>query len=294
MWLINAPPPVAIKDLVVEQFVFRGRVVAVGLFVGVLFMVLFVRMVQLQVVDHEHFRTLSENNRVKILPIEPTRGLIYDREGVLLAQNTPSYSLEVVPESVENLDALLADLRRHISISESDEARFRQRFEAALVRRRPFDAIPLRLRLSDDEVSRFAVNLYRFPGVSVNARLSRHYPLGSLMAHVVGYMARINEQDLLSIDEAHYRASTHIGRTGVERAYEELLHGEVGYQHVETNAHNRVLRVLPGRQEAAAGNDLHLSVDASLQAAAEAALGDENGTVVALNPSTGGVLAMVS
>ncbi len=293
MLLINTQP-VTIKDLAVEQHVFRRRIMVASAFVLFALMLLLVRMGQLQLVEHEHFRTLSENNRVKILPIEPTRGLIYDRNGVVLARNTPSFSLDVIPESVKDLDALIEKLRELVFISESDEARFRARFAAAIRERRPFDAIPLRLRLSYEEMSRVSVDLYKFPGVDVRARLSRDYPLGSLMAHVVGYVARINDDDLLEIDEARYRASTHIGRTGVERAYEDLLHGEVGYQHVETNAHNRVLRLLPGREDAAAGSNLYLSVDVSLQAAAEAALGNERGAVVAINPRTGGVLAMVS
>jgi penicillin-binding protein 2 len=290
MFLINTQPAaLAIRDIVGEQFLFRSRAFVAGALVALGLTILFSRMVQLQVLEHQHFRTLSENNRVKIVPIEPTRGLIFDRNGVVLAQNIPTYSLDVVPEAVRDIDTLLEELRALVSITESDERRFRD----ALSKQGRFDNVPLRLRLGDDEVARFAVNRHRFPGVDVKARLSREYPLGSSMAHVVGYMARINEADLDVIDQRNYRASTHIGKTGVERAYEDVLHGDVGYQHVETNAHNRVLRVLR-REEARAGSDLHLAIDGNLQAIAEAALGDENGTVVAINPLTGGVLAMVS
>ncbi|MGB0750930.1 MAG: penicillin-binding protein 2 [Gammaproteobacteria bacterium] len=290
MLLINTrPATLAMQDLVAEQLVFRARVIAAVAFVALAFLILILRMAHLQVTEYDHFRTLSENNRVKILPLEPTRGLIFDRNGVVLAQNVPTYSLDVVPEAVEDITVLLEQLREMVVITEGDERRFRQ----ALNEQGRFDNVPLRLRLTEEEVARFAVNRHRFPGVDIRARLSREYPLGSLMAHVVGYMNRITEDDLDRIDETNYRASTHIGRTGVERAYEEVLHGEVGYQHVETNAHDRVLRVLE-REEASPGADLHLSIDAGLQAVAEAALGVENGTVVAIDPLTGGVLAMVS
>lgn len=290
MFLINERPIVlTIKNMVVEQVMFQRRAFVAGTAVALGLMLLFGRMVHLQVLEHQHFRTLSENNRVKIVPVEPTRGLIYDRNGVVLAQNTPTYSLDVVPGAVRDIDALLTELRMLVTITESDEKRFRK----SLSNQGRFDNVPLRLRLDDEEVARFAVNRHRFPGVDVRARLSREYPLGSLLAHVVGYMGRINEEDLEVIDTVNYRASTHIGKTGVERAYEEVLHGRVGYQHVETNAHDRVLRVLR-REEANAGSDLHLSIDVTLQAEAEAALGEENGSVVAIDPLTGGVLAMVS
>jgi penicillin-binding protein 2 len=256
---------------------------------AVMLLLLLARMVQLQVVEHAHFRTLSESNRVKIVPLEPTRGLIYDRNGTVLAQNTPTYSLEVVPDAVGNVDELLHELSEYVSLSPLDAERFKREVK----RRHRFDRVPLRFRLTDQEVARFAVVRHRYPGVDVHARLSRDYPLGSLAAHVVGYMGRINERELGEIDPVDYRASTHIGKTGVERAYEEVLHGSVGYQHVETNAQGRVLRVLD-REDATPGADLYLSIDGRLQATAEAALGPENGAVVAINPRTGAVLAMVS
>ncbi|MEM7408489.1 MAG: penicillin-binding protein 2, partial [Pseudomonadota bacterium] len=272
-----------------ETVLFQNRVVVAG-FVSVCLMLLLLgRMIQLQVFEHIHFRTLSENNRVKIVPVAPTRGLIYDRNGIVLAQNTPTYSLDVIPDSIDDVDTLIEELARLVTITELDIARFKR----ALNSSHRYDGVPLRLRLSDEEVARFAVVRHEYPGVDVRARLSRDYPLGALAAHVVGYMGRINERDLERIDRTNYRASTHIGKTGVERAYEELLHGGVGYQHVETNAQGRVLRVLL-RQDATPGADLHLSIDVALQATAEAALGAENGAVVAVNPRTGGVLAMVS
>lgn len=289
MLVINARPNVLLRDPARETVLFRTRAYVAGALFAALLCLLFGRMVQLQVIEHAHFRTLSESNRVKILPLAPTRGLIYDRNGIVIAQNTPFYSLDVVPDAIKDMDALLADLSQIVRVSELD----RERFKRAVKRRHRFDNVPLRLRLTDEEVARFAVVRHRYPGVDVHARLSRDYPLGSLTAHVVGYMGRINERDLGRIDQRNYRASTHIGKTGVERAYEDVLHGQVGYQHVETNAQGRILRVLL-RQEATPGADLHLSLDSRLQATSEAALGDENGAVVAIDPRTGGVLAMVS
>lgn len=289
MLVINARPTVMLKDPARETVLFQNRVLAAGFVSACLIFLLLGRMVQLQVFEHTHFRTLSENNRVKIVPVAPTRGLIYDRNGIVLAQNTPTYSLDVIPDSVEDVDALIKELAQFVTITELDISRFKR----ALNSTHRYDGVPLRLRLSDEEVARFAVVRHQYPGVDISARLSRDYPLGALTAHVVGYMGRINEQDLERIDRTNYRASTHIGKTGVERAYEEVLHGGVGYQHVETNAQGRVLRVLL-RQDATPGADLHLSVDVGLQTTAEAALGSENGAVVAVNPRTGGVLAMVS
>jgi penicillin-binding protein 2 len=289
MLLINARPNVLLKDPARETVLFRGRAIAAAVIFLALTVMLGVRMVQLQVFEHTHFRTLSENNRVKVLPVVPTRGLIYDRNGVVLAQNVPTYSLEAVPDSIKNADQLLAELGQLVAISESDIGRFKRILKSA----HRFNYIPIRLRLTDEEVARFAVVRHRYPGVDVHARLSRDYPLGALLAHVVGYMGRITEKDLEKIDQTNYRASSHIGKTGVERAYEEVLHGGVGYEHVETNAQGRVLRTLL-RQDATPGADLYLSIDVGLQATAEAALGDEIGAIVAINPRTGGVLAMVS
>ena len=282
-------PLLTIKDSSREARLFSTRAAGAAFIAGVLALVLVGRLAHLQIFQYQHFATLSENNRVKIVPIAPTRGLIFDRQGEILAQNLPSYSLEVVPEAVDDIDALVAELREIVEITDGDEEAFR----TALARKRRFEKVPLRLRLEDHEVARFSVNRHRFPGVDIGASLTRDYPLDALGVHVVGYVGRINRRELDRIDQAEYRGTTHIGKTGVEASYEEWLHGKVGYQRVETNAQGRILRVLD-RHDPVPGRNLFLTVDAGLQRTAEAALGDENGAIVALDPVTGAVLAMAS
>ena len=282
-------PLLAVKDSPRGPYLFSVRAFSAAVIVGILALLLIGRLVHLQIVKLQHFTTLSENNRVKIVPIAPTRGLIFDRRGEVLAQNLPAYSLEVVPEVVEDVDALIADLREIIEIGDEDE----EAFLVALTRKRHFEKVPLRLRLEDREVARFAVNRHRFPGVDVVARLTRSYPLGALGGHLVGYVGRINKHDLDRIDQADYRGTSHIGKTGVEASFEDWLHGKAGYQRVETNAQGRILRVLE-RHDPVPGRNLYLAMDARLQRTAEAALGDENGAIVALDPVTGAVLAMAS
>ena len=282
-------PPLTIRDLSRESHVFSVRAISAAVIVGILVLVLVGRLVHLQIIKHQHFTTLSENNRVKVVPIAPTRGLIFDRNGEILAQNLPTYSLEVVPEIAGDIDELIEQLREIIDIDDTAEETFR----VALARKLHFENVPLRFQLDDREVAAFAVNRYRFPGVDVHARLIRNYPLGLLGSHVVGYVGRINKQELERIDRANYRGTTHLGKTGIEASYEDWLHGRVGYQHVEINALGRILRVLE-RHEPIPGKNLYLTLDAALQRTAETALGDENGAIVALDPTTGAVLAMAS
>ena len=282
-------PLSTIKDASRESRVLSVRAVSAAIIVAVLTVLLLGRLVHLQVFKHEHFTTLSENNRVKIVPIAPTRGLIFDRRGEILAQNLPAFSLEVVPEVVDDVDTLIAELGELIAITDADVEEFR----AALVRKRRFEKVPLRLRLDEHEVARFAVNRHRFPGVDIGARLTRDYPHGALGVHLVGYVGRINRRELDSIDQADYRGTSHIGKTGIEASYEDALHGKVGYQRVETNAQGRILRVLE-RHDPIPGRNLFLTMDAKLQRTAETALGSENGAIVAVEPATGAVLAMAS
>ncbi len=278
-----------LKDLAEESSLFRNRVLIAALGIALLTLALCARLVYLQFVSHEHYQNLSHNNRVNILPLAPTRGLIFDRNGVVLAQNVPSYSLEVVPEAVADMDALLNELREIVAIREIDEQRFRK----ALKRKKSFQGVPLRFLLSEREVANFAVNRHRFPGVDIQARLSRDYPLGTLAAHLVGYVGRISEADVARLDAVAYRGTSHIGKIGIERSYEGLLHGGPGYQQVESNAAGRTLRVLE-RTPPRPGNDLYLHLDAPLQALAEQALSGLRGAVVAIDPNTGGILALVS
>ena len=278
-----------ITDSSRESRLFSMRALFAAIVVGALTLVLVGRLVHLQIFKYQHFTTLSENNRIRTVPIAPTRGLIFDRQGEILAQNLPAYSLEIVPELVEDLDTLIADLREIIEITDADE----DAFLVALARKRGFERVPLRLRLDDREVARFAVNRHRFPGVDIGARLIRNYPLGELGVHLVGYVGRINKRDLERIDQAGYRGTSHIGKTGVEASHEDRLHGKVGYQRVETNAQGRILRVLE-RHDPVPGKNLFLTMDAGLQRTAESALSDENGAIVAIDPGTGAVLAMAS
>jgi penicillin-binding protein 2 len=251
--------------------------------------VLVARLGYLQIVSHEHFSTLSDSNRVRLQPLAPTRGLIYDRNGVLLADNLPSFRLEIVPEEVDELQATL----RHLGELVALEPQQLERFERQRQRRPAYEGVPLKLNLSDEETARVAVEQHSLPGVHVQAALTRYYPLGPRAVHLLGYVGRISEEELEVIDIGQYRGTTHIGKNGVEKAYEELLHGRVGYQQVETNAQGRALRVL-NQTAPTPGHDLHLSVDIRLQAVAEDALGDFNGAVVAIDPRDGEILAMAS
>ena len=278
-----------LKDNLRESQLFSNRA-AVALVLMVLAMVALVaRMVYLQIVAHEHYATLSRNNRVSIVPEAPTRGLIFDRKGVILAQNLPSYSLEIVPERCDDVDQTIATLRQLIDISDDDIARFKKR----LKHQRRFQSTPLRFRLSDEEAAIIAVNRYHLPGVEVVARLTRDYPQGRLAVHAVGYVGRINEKELALIDRSNYTATSHIGKLGVEKAYESLLHGRVGSQRVETNVLGRVIRVLQ-RTPPTPGIDLVLTLDMALQKVAKKALGEERGAVVAIDPRNGDVLVMAS
>lgn len=252
--------------------------------------VLIGRFYYLQIIEHETYSTISDRNRVQVQPVPPTRGLIYDRNGVLLAENRPVFSLTVIPEQVSDMDALIGDVRDIVDVSSGDVENFRERLDE---RRRPFEPVPLRYHLTEAEMARLAVNRHSLPGVEMEARLVRYYPYGRLTSHVLGYVGRINEQDARRIDQVAYAGTHYIGKTGLERVYEKELHGEVGYQNVETNARGRVMRVLE-RDDPSPGQDLTLNLDIRLQQVAHSALGDRRGAIVAINPETGGLLAQVS
>jgi penicillin-binding protein 2 len=278
-----------IKDHAAEARLFRRRALAAVAVMALLLAALAARLVYLQVSSHEHFSTLSRDNRVKILPVPPTRGLIYDRHGKLLAGNVPTFRLEITPEQVRDLEGTLQGLAELIEISEVDLVRFHRLRQ----RMRRFHSVPLRFHLSEEEVARFAVNRHRFPGVDIAAVLARHYPFGAHAVHAIGYVGRIDEHELRRIEAANYAGTSHIGKVGVERSYEEILHGRAGVQQVETNAQGRLLRVL-GKTPPVPGHNLVLTLDLRLQMAAEAALGEFRGAVVALDPANGDVLALVS
>lgn len=279
----------SLRDTGRESAINSERVVVAVLIVVLALSVLAYRYYTLQIVDYDRFLTESERNRVRLEPIPPKRGLIYDRKGRLLATNEPTHVLSIVVERAGDTGDLLNQLQSLVEISDEDIERFDER----KARRRPYDAVPLKLKLTDEEIALIGVNRHELPGVTVEAQLTRYYPYGDLLSHVIGYVGRINEQETTEIDEANYRGTLHIGKVGLERRYESILHGTVGYQNVEANAHGRVLRVLD-RQAPVDGANLQLYLDLDLQRAALEALGDQRGAVVAIDPQNGGVLALVS
>ncbi|NOX92139.1 MAG: penicillin-binding protein 2 [Gammaproteobacteria bacterium] len=278
-----------LKDHFRETRLFTNRAVIALLLVAALMILLLVRLFYLQVLQHDTYSVQSDNNRVHIRAVPPTRGLIYDRNGALLAENLPSYQLEITRERVSDLDATIAELRQLIEISDENIARFKKR----LKRTRRHKPVSLRTRLSDVEVARFAVNRHRFPGVETVAHLYRHYPFNGRGVHALGYVGRISEQELQRIDNTNYEGTDFIGKTGIEKFYEDLLHGEVGVEQLETNAQGRTLRVLD-RTPPIPGLNLYLNLDIELQRIAETAFGDNNGALAAIDPSDGSVLALVS
>ncbi len=269
--------------------IFKFRAIVAAIICLLMLGGLLFRLAWLQIVDYAHFADLSEHNRIRLMELPPTRGLIYDRNGVILAENTPTFHLEIIPEQVENMEATLKGLGEIVTLSESEIERFKDQLRV----RRSFQRISLRTRLNEEEVARLAVNRHRFPGMDINARLSRYYPQGEAAAHAVGYVGRISESELTVIDEGNYRGTTHIGKTGLEKYYEAELHGQVGRQKVEVNAQGRVLRVID-KVAAVAGNDLVLNLDIELQRIAEEGLAEFAGAVIAIEPHTGAVLVFVS
>ncbi len=269
--------------------IFKFRAIVAAILCMLMLGGLLFRLAWLQIVDYAHFADLSEHNRIRLMELPPTRGLIYDRNGIILAENKPTFHLEIIPEQVDDMGATLTGLGEIVALSEAEIERFKEE----LLVRRSFQRISLRSRLDEDEVARLAVNRHRFPGVDINARLSRYYPYGESVAHAVGYVGRINERELVVIDVGNYRGTTHIGKTGLEKYYEAELHGRVGRQKVEVNAQGRVLRVLD-KVPPVAGNDLILNLDIELQRIAEDGLGDFAGSVIAIEPHTGAVVTFVS
>ena len=280
---------ITLKDSEHETGIIAKRVYIAGAIVVLLVAILILRVFYLTVLQHEHFTTLSKSNRVKITPIPPIRGLIYSREGEVLAENKPTYSLEVIPEQIENVDELIVQLKEIIPINDKDI----ERFKKALKKKRRFENVALRFNLNEEEVALFAVNRHRFPGVDVVAGLNRYYPLGKDLVHTIGYVARIDEEDIKRLDVSNYSGTSHIGKLGIEKSYESVLHGEVGYQQVEVNAQGRVIRVLD-RTPPKPGENLHLTIDLSLQQIAIDALKDKRGAIVAIDPTNGDILTFVS
>ncbi|MBT7175952.1 MAG: penicillin-binding protein 2, partial [Gammaproteobacteria bacterium] len=282
--------PLALKDHSWESRIFFERIVVCFGVLVTLTLLLVARFFYLQIVQHDVYATLSDKNRIQIQPLPPIRGLIYDRNGELLADNSPSFNLTITPERVDDLDQTLEHLGSTLRLTDEDITGFRNRVGR---RQRPFESVPLLFKLTAEKIAQFSVDRYALPGVEVEAKLVRHYPRGELMVHAVGSVRRINESDARRLDAVAYSGTNHVGKIGVEKFYEEDLLGSVGYQQVEINARGEVMKILKSNLPSR-GKDLILHVDSSLQAAASAALGDRRGTVVAIEPKTGGILALVS
>ncbi len=278
-----------LKNTFRERLIYGRRMLVSLLVVLGMTGVIVSRYTQLQVFDYDIYKTQSDRNRIQLLPIAPKRGLIFDRNGELLAENIPSYTLMVIRERVKSLDDTLKAISEIIELDESDIEQFKRR----LKRRRPYQEVPLKFRLTEDEIAKIAVNRYRIPGVEVDAQLVRHYPKGELFAHVLGYVGRIGEKEQDEIDRVNYSGTHFIDKIGLEKYYEDLLHGTVGYQNAESNAHGRILRVLE-RHDPIPGGDIQLHIDAQIQQVAYDALKGEQGAIVAIDPRDGGVIAMVS
>ena len=285
--------PPELKDPEREAYRFRRRLTIAGVLMLAAFGGLFGRFFYLQVIQHGHYQTLAESNRVAIVPIAPNRGVITDRNGVVLAQSYSAYTLEIMPSRVANLDATIDQLAKIVEIQPRD----RKRFKRLLDESKRLESVPLRTRLSDEEVARFAVNQYRFPGVDIKARLFRQYPFGDVASQLVGYVGRINDHDLERIDAwnetANYKGSDYTGKIGVELSYERELHGGTGVEEVEVDSSGRAVRTL-SRTPPVSGNNLRLALDINLQKVAEEAFGSRRGALVAIEPATGEILAFVS
>lgn len=280
---------VRLKGAAPQIKLYRKRVLAVTIGMFILILCLITRLFWLQVIEHNQYTTLSNQNQLSLLPIAPNRGLIYDRNSILLAKNDPVFSLEVIPDKVKNLSLMLKKLETFIPLSQEELKQFYRQ----LRNHRPFDLVPLKLALTPQQVAKFSVNQYYFPGFVIKARLMREYPYGSAMAHVVGYVGRINARELARVNATNYSATNFIGKIGIEKYYENLLHGTVGYQQVETDASGRIVRVI-SRTPPIPGDNLYLTINMRLQIAAEEALGDHDGSIVAIDPANGQVLALIS
>ncbi|WP_420472826.1 penicillin-binding protein 2 [Noviherbaspirillum sp. ST9] len=282
------------KNTEQELHFFRLRLSVVAVFVFICFGLLFARFVWLQVFKHSDYMSQAEDNRISVVPVVPNRGLILDRNGVVLARNFSAYTLEITPSKIaDTLDGVIEELSTVVDIQPRDRRRFRRLLEEA----KNFESVPIRTRLSDDEVARFTAQRYRFPGVEIQARLFRQYPHGELASHVIGYIGRISQRDAKRIedmeDAANYAGTDYIGKEGLEKKYENILHGRTGYEEVEVTAGGRAVRTL-SRTAATPGQNLILSIDIEMQKIIEEAFGDRRGALVAIEPSTGDILAYVS
>lgn len=278
-----------LKDNQQEKRLYRGRIFfAIGL-VCCCLLLLISRYAYLQIVHYDEFSTASDKNRIRLQPLAPARGYIYDRNGILLADNYPVFTATMSRADVEDIDGTIARLTPILSLTQEDIDRFKSRIKTA----RKTERVSIKLNLTETDIAKFSELKYNFPGVKIETQMTRYYPHGDLFAHVIGYVGRINEKELKSLNKDTYAGTNLIGKIGVEKTYEDLLHGTPGYESVEADAHSNVLRHL-GRKEPIRGNDLYLSLDYGLQMVAAEQLKDKRGAVVAIDPRTGEILALVS
>ena len=276
-----------------EVFWYQRRLTLAAILVVLCFLGLLGRFFYLQVVQYRHFATLAEANRIDVQPEAPNRGIITDRNGLVLASNYSAYTLELNPQKIADVDAAIDEVGKIVEISARDRRRFKRLYEEF----RTNDSLPLKSRLSDEEVARVAANRFRLPGIEIKARLFRQYPFGEVASHVIGYIGRISQGEKERIEAAgltaNYKGSDYIGKVGIELSYEKELHGTAGATEVEVDASRRVVRTL-SRKPSLTGNNLQLSLDIRLQKIAEDAFGSKRGALVAIEPATGDVLAFVS
>lgn len=276
-----------------ELHQYRTRIAALAIFILVCFFFLLLRFVWVQIVRHSNYVAQAEENRISIVPTMPSRGIIMDRNGVILANNYSAYTIEITPAKIgAKLEDVIEELSQIIEITPRDRKRFKKRMEEA----KRFESIVLKAKLTDEEVARFSVQRYRFPGVEVQARMFRQYPMGDVASHVIGYIGRISQKDLDNLpedEETNYQGTTHYGKEGIEKSYERVLHGSTGYEEMEVAASGRAVRTL-STHPTVPGNNLVLSIDIELQKVAENAFGNRRGALIAMDPSTGEVLAYVS
>jgi len=281
---------ITLQDHPLERQIVLSRIIIGGVFVFLLLLALFARLFYLQVNQHDYYSTKSDSYRIHVQSVVPTRGLIYDRNGILLAENIPSFTLSMVREHSGDIDGMVEIVSSLITLSDEDIEKFRSRLKNRSV---PFSSVPVRYNLSEEEIAKISVNQFRLPGVSVEAELVRHYPELENFAHSVGYLGSITTDELRKVDPVNYSGTHQIGKSGVEKFYEDILHGQVGYQTVEKNARGQIMNVLD-RTDPIPGQDIVLHLDSNLQKAAVDALGDFRGSVVAIDPESGGIMAMVS
>ncbi|MGP1928951.1 MAG: peptidoglycan DD-transpeptidase MrdA [Arsenophonus sp. NC-WZS1-MAG3] len=281
------------RDYAAEYTIFIRRTLIAFIIIVILVSILIANLYHLQIVRHEDYQTRSNDNRIKLVPIPPNRGIIYDRNGIPLALNRPFYQLEIIPEKISNLTELLTQLRDVVDLTDDDIVNFKKERK----RSRCFTSIPLKTSLNEVQIARFAVNQYRFPGIEVKSYQRRYYPYGSTLTHVIGYVAKINNKDIERLQNdgliKNYTATDDIGKLGIERYYENILHGKTGYEEVEINSHGKIIRQLH-EEQLQAGNDIYLTIDLNLQIEIEKLLTNSRSAVIVTDPRNGELLALVS